>query len=53
MAEVDEPTQLIPDVFVQNLPHIQHNVAVSTDLQAVKEFAQKNGVTPAAVYLGA
>ena len=53
MAEVDEPTQLIPDVFVQNLPHIQHNVAVSTDLQAVKEFAQKNDITPAAVYLGA
>jgi len=53
MAEVEEPTQLIPDVFEQNLPHIQKSVAVPTDIQAVKEFAQKNGITPAAVYLGA
>ncbi|MBR5394150.1 MAG: amino acid adenylation domain-containing protein [Bacteroidaceae bacterium] len=53
MAEVEEPTQLIPDVFVQNLPHIQKSVFVATDIQAVKAFAQKNGITPAAVYLGA
>ena len=53
MAEVEEPTQLIPDVFVQNLPHIQKSVFADTDIQAVKAFAQKNGITPAAVYLGA
>ena len=53
MAEVEEPTQLIPDVFEQHLPHTQKSVAVPTDIQAVKEFAQKNGITPAAIYLGA
>ena len=53
MAEVDEPTQLIPDVFEQNLPHTQKSVAVPTNIQAVREFAQRNGITPAAVYLGA
>ena len=53
MAEVEEPTQLIPDVFVQGLPHIQKSVFADTDIQAVKAFAQKNGITPAAVYLGA
>ena len=44
MAEVEEPTQLIPDVFVQNLPHIQKSVFAQTDIQAVKAFAQKNGI---------
>jgi amino acid adenylation domain-containing protein len=53
MAEVEEPTQLIPDVFVQGLPHIQKSVFADTDIQAVKAFAQKNDITPAAVYLGA
>ena len=53
MAEVVEPTQLIPDVFVQNLLHLQKSVFAQTDIQAVKAFAQKNGITPAAVYLGA
>ena len=53
MAEVEEPTQLIPDVFEQHLPHTQKSVFAATDIQAVKEFAQKNGITPAAVYLGA
>ena len=53
MAEVEEPTQLIPDVFEQNRPHTQQSVAVPTDIRAVSEFAQKNGITPAAVYLGA
>ena len=53
MAEVEEPTQLIPDVFEQNLPHTQKSVAVPTDIQAIKTFAQSNGITPAAVYLGA
>ena len=53
MAEVEEPTQLIPDVFIQNLPHLQKSVFAQTDIQAVKAFAQKNGITPAAVYLGA
>ena len=53
MAEVEEPTQLIPDVFAQNLPHIQQSVTVPTDIRSVREFAQKIGITPAAVYLGA
>lgn len=53
MAEVEEPTQLIPDVFTENLPHTENSVSVKTEIKAVKEFAQKNGVTPAAVYLAA
>ena len=53
MAEVEEPTQLIPDVFEANLPHIEKSVTLPTDFDAVKTFAQKNGVTPAAVYLAA
>ena len=53
MAEVEEPTQLIPDVFEENLPHKQKSVAVPTDIQSVREFAQKHDVTPASVYLAA
>ena len=53
MSEVEEPTQLIPDVFEKDLPHTQQSVAVPTDILSIKEFAQKNGITPATVYLGA
>ena len=53
MAEVEEPTQLIPDVFDENLPHTEKTVAVPTNIAAVRAFAQKIGVTPAAVYLAA
>ncbi|MCR4612366.1 MAG: amino acid adenylation domain-containing protein [Bacteroidaceae bacterium] len=53
MAEVEEPTQLIPDVFVEHLPHTQKSVTAPTDIKAVKEFAQQHGITPAAVYLAA
>ncbi|MBO4661024.1 MAG: amino acid adenylation domain-containing protein [Prevotella sp.] len=53
MAEVEEPTQLIPDIYEQNLPNTQKSVAVPTDIQTVREFAQRNGITPATVYLGA
>ncbi|MBP5498855.1 MAG: amino acid adenylation domain-containing protein, partial [Muribaculaceae bacterium] len=53
MAEVEEPTQLIPDVFKEHLPHTQKSVSVPTDIKAVREFALKNGITPAAVYLAA
>ena len=53
MAGVEEDTQLIPDVFEENLPHTERSVAVPTDFAAVKAFATQNGVTPAAVYLAA
>ena len=53
LAGVEEATQLIPDVFGENLPHTERSVSVPTDIVAVKEFAQHLGVTPAAVYLGA
>ncbi len=53
MAEVEEPTQLIPDIFEENLPHNENSVTVSTDIEAVKSFAKSIGVTPAAVYLAA
>lgn len=53
MAEVEEPTQLIPDVFEENLPHTEKSVTVPTDIKAVRAFAKRIGVTPAAVYLAA
>lgn len=53
MAEVEEATELIPDVFKEGLPHLEKNVSVETDIKSVKELAGKNGVTPAAVYLAA
>ena len=53
MSEVEEPTQLIPDVFEQHLPHTQKSVSIPADIKAVRDFAQRNGITPAAVYLGA
>ena len=53
MAEVEEATQLIPDIFEEDLPHTEKSVSVPTDFAAVKTFAQENGVTPAGVYLAA
>ena len=53
MAEVEEPTQLIPDVFEENLPHTEASVSVPVDIKAVRSFAKSIGVTPAAVYLAA
>ena len=53
MANVEEATRLIPDVFEENLPHTERLTSTPTDIAAVREFARKNGVTPAAVYLAA
>ncbi|MBQ3841089.1 MAG: amino acid adenylation domain-containing protein [Ruminiclostridium sp.] len=51
MANAEEATRLIPDVFDDELPHTEREVSVGTDIAAVKGFAKKIGVTPAAVYL--
>ena len=53
MSELEEATQLIPDVYEEGLPHTARTISVDTDLAAVSVFARKNGVTPAAVYLAA
>ena len=53
MAEMEEATQLIPDVFEEGLPHTEKSVSVPTGIAAVKEFARRHGLTPAAVYLAA
>ena len=53
MADVEEATRLIPDVFEENLPHTEKSVAVPTDITMVRRFAQNSGVMPAAVYLAA
>ena len=53
MALSDEATQIIPDVYGDNLKHSEESVSVKTDIEAVKEFALKNGVTPAEIYLAA
>ena len=53
MALSDEATQIIPDVYGDNLKHSEESVSVKTDIKAVKEFALKNGATPAEIYLAA
>ena len=53
MALSDEATQIIPDVYGENLTHSEDSVTVRTDIKAVKEFALKNGATPAEIYLAA
>ncbi len=51
MANAEEATRLIPDVYDDKLPHTEKNVSVTTNIAAVKKYAQELGVTPAAVYL--
>lgn len=53
MADCEEATRLIPDVFEEGRSHSEGIVSVRTDLNAVSRFAAENGVTPAAVYLAA
>ena len=53
MANAEDATMLLPDVFDEGLPHTEKNASVPTDIAAVKEFARETGVTPAAVYLAA
>ena len=53
MALSDEATQIIPDIYGDNLKHSEESVSVKTDIKAVKDFALKHGVTPAEVYLAA
>ena len=53
MAEVEEATQLIPDVYAKDLPHTEKSTAVKTDIAAVTAYAKQKGITPAAVYLAA
>ena len=53
MALSDEATQIIPDIYGNNLTHSEDSVSVRTDIEAVKDFALKNGATPAEIYLAA
>ncbi|MBO4915626.1 MAG: amino acid adenylation domain-containing protein, partial [Oscillospiraceae bacterium] len=53
LAAMEDATQLIPDVFEEDLPHTEKSVSIPTELASVKTFAQRSGVTPAAVYLAA
>jgi len=53
MALSDEATQIIPDVYGDNLKHSEDSVSVKTDIKAVKEFALKHSATPAEIYLAA
>ncbi len=53
MARVENSSQLIPDVFEQNLPHTEGTVSAPSDFAPVQAWASENGVTPAAVYLSA
>ena len=53
MANAEDATMLLPDVFDEGLTHTERSESVPTDIAAVKEFAKETGVTPAAVYLAA
>lgn len=53
MALSEDATQLLPDVYAENPEHNESTVKVPSNFAAVKEFAKKIGVTPAAVYLAA
>ena len=53
MAQVEEATGFIPDVFEEGLPHTERFASVDTDFAPVKEYAMKKGITPAGVYLAA
>ena len=53
MEGVEEATGLIPDVFETGLPHSVGEISIKTDFSKVKDYAIKNGVTPAGVYLAA
>ena len=53
MANAEEATRLIPDIFEENLPHTEKSVTTATDIPAVKAYAKDTGVTPAEVYLAA
>jgi len=53
MSRVEDSSQFLPDVFEKDLPHTEGSVSVPSDFAAVREWATKNGVTPASVYLSA
>ncbi|MBR6014003.1 MAG: amino acid adenylation domain-containing protein [Selenomonadaceae bacterium] len=53
MALSEDSTQLLPDVYDENLEHNESNVEVSINFAEVKDFAKKFGVTPASVCLAA
>lgn len=53
MAQMEDATRLIPDVYGEDLPHTEKSTSVHTDFAAVKAFAHRQGLTPAAVYLAA
>ena len=53
MALSETATQLLPDIYGEDLSHREANVSTATDFAAVKKFALEKGVTPAAVYLAA
>jgi hypothetical protein len=51
MTLSDESTQIITDVYGENIPHSEASVSVTTDIRVVREFALKSGATPAEIYL--
>ncbi len=53
MGGVEEASQLIPDVYEENIPHREGKVSQPVDLAPISAYARKQGITPAAVYLAA
>ena len=53
MGDVEEASQLIPDVYEKDLPHTEGTICVPADLAAIIHYAQEHALSPAAVYLSA
>ena len=53
MGGVEEASQLIPDVYEKDIPHTEGKVSEPVDLAPIRDYARKQGITPAAVYLAA
>ncbi len=49
----EEATRLIPDIYDKSLSSKEENVSATTSLKIVNEFARKNHLTAASIYLAA
>jgi amino acid adenylation domain-containing protein len=50
---VEEASRLIPDIYEKDLPSKEETVSVPTPLDMISDFAKKNDLTNASIYLAA
>lgn len=53
MAQSENASRLLPDVYEQGLPHSEGSVSTPLDLNEIAEFAESLGITAASVGLAA